>query len=276
MLLTAAGIASLSLFFALHDYVLISLPVSISISLVWAWIFFSIERFLVLSIASGYSARHFSLALTPRLLVAAAFGLIISIPITLRIFAPDIDEYFKSVGASHVDSGLLAQSQALSRLAARSTTVAVAEWAVFLFFLLLEVSPIIAQLIVSQSATAYGKLAENRDSLLIDRVKLMRAESRLLAERESQTRIDIAEDMRQRELERSSRANEYVANALQEVLDRALDDWRQRAEAALAIGNHPERDAHVPAFDVRAIRAFAREGVELIEAVREGDLARVV
>ena len=275
MLLTAAGVAALSMFFALHDYVRILLLPSVIISLIWALIVLNVERFLILSIRSGYTIRQFSLAITPRVLVAVLLGLAVSIPITLRIFEPDIEKYIKAAGPSHVDAGLLGQLQALSKLTAQSTTANVAEWAVFVFFLLLQVAPILAQLVVNQLPTAYAKIAENRDSILIDRAQLLRAEGRRVAEQESNARIDIAEDMRRRELEIGKRANEQVASAIEEILDRALNDWRRKVEAALAGSGQPERGLDAPAIDAPTIQSFAIEGAKLVEAIRAGELANL-
>ena len=268
MLLTAAGVAWLSMIFALHDYIQISLLPSIVISLIWAVIFFNIERFLVLSIGSGYNIRRLSFVILPRLLVAILLGLVISIPITLRVFAVDIHGYIKATGAGHVNPGLLDQLQALSKLAAQSTIARVAEAAIFVLVLLLQMSPIIAQLVVNQSPTAYARIAKNRESILIDTAEIRRDESRRIADEQSRARIDIAEDMRRREVELGVRANALVARTLEEILDRALSDWRQRLETAQASGGSSD-----PGVDAPTIRAFAREGLELVEAVRAGDLA---
>ena len=90
VLLTTAGIAVLSMTFALHDGVKVTLAAAIVLGLLWGAVILNLDRFLVLSM--GFTrdrARLIWLAL-PRFALAALLAVVISTPLVLRIFASDI------------------------------------------------------------------------------------------------------------------------------------------------------------------------------------------
>ena len=92
VLLTTAGMAVLSMTFALHDGVKVALAVAIVLGLLWGVVILNLDRFLVLSM--GFTrdrARLIWLAL-PRFALAAPLAILISTPLVLRVFASDIDD----------------------------------------------------------------------------------------------------------------------------------------------------------------------------------------
>jgi hypothetical protein len=92
VLLTTAGIATLSMFFALHDGVGEPMAASAVLGLLWGVVILNLDRFLVLSM-SGIRERGRLLLITlPRLALAVLLALVISTPLVLRIFASDINE----------------------------------------------------------------------------------------------------------------------------------------------------------------------------------------
>jgi len=91
VLLTTASIAVLSMVFAMHNAVKVSLTWAIIIGLFWGFIILNLDRFLVLSMGSTRDVRRLMLIAVPRLLLAIVISLVISTPLTLRIFASDIN-----------------------------------------------------------------------------------------------------------------------------------------------------------------------------------------
>lgn len=92
VLLTTASIATLSMFFALHDGVKISLVPALLIGASWGLIIFNLDRFLVLSMAGVRNVGRLVLLALPRLALASVLALVISTPVVLRVFASDINE----------------------------------------------------------------------------------------------------------------------------------------------------------------------------------------
>jgi Domain of unknown function (DUF4407) len=92
VLLTTAGIAVLSMTFALRDGVKVPLAAAIVLGLLWGVVILNLDRFLVLSM--GFTrdrARLLWLAL-PRFALAALLAIVISTPLVLRVFASDIND----------------------------------------------------------------------------------------------------------------------------------------------------------------------------------------
>ena len=91
VLLTTAGVATLSMGFALHDGIRASLFPSIVLGLLWGVVIFNLDRFLVLSMGDTRTRgwRLFWL-MAPRFLLAVVLAAVVSTPLVLRIFATDI------------------------------------------------------------------------------------------------------------------------------------------------------------------------------------------
>ncbi|MEO3786954.1 DUF4407 domain-containing protein [Actinocorallia sp. B10E7] len=86
--LTTATLAGVSMFFALQMALRAPWYAALPISLVWFLAILNLDRWLVVSIQRGNRAWLVAL---PRLLMALLFGFIISTPLVLRIFQPEIE-----------------------------------------------------------------------------------------------------------------------------------------------------------------------------------------
>jgi hypothetical protein len=86
-------IAGLSMWFALHTALAAPLVPAIILAVGWALFIMSIDRWLVVSLKRqpSWKGRHYLLWASPRLILAALFGIIISTPITLQIFNSEIN-----------------------------------------------------------------------------------------------------------------------------------------------------------------------------------------
>ncbi len=91
VLLTTASIAVVSMVFAMHDGIKAPLAAAIILGLFWGFIILNLDRFLVLSMGSTRDVRRLIWISVPRLLLAIVISLVISTPLTLRIFASDIN-----------------------------------------------------------------------------------------------------------------------------------------------------------------------------------------
>jgi hypothetical protein len=90
VLLTTAGLAVLSMSFALHDGLKLPWGTAVPFGLLWGFIILNLDRFLVVSMGATRDVRHLILMATPRLALAAVLALVISTPLVLRVFASDI------------------------------------------------------------------------------------------------------------------------------------------------------------------------------------------
>jgi hypothetical protein len=91
VLITTAGIAVISMIFALHDAVTVPLLPSIVLGLLWGIVILNIDRFLVLSMGFTRDRWRLIWITLPRLALAVVLALVISTPLVLRIFASDIN-----------------------------------------------------------------------------------------------------------------------------------------------------------------------------------------
>ena len=100
VLLTTAGIGTLSMMFALHDGVHTPLAVAVIGGLVWGFIILNLDRFLVLSMGHARDWKLLLLMALPRLMLAAVISIVVATPMTLRIFANDIKNEMVQVNAT--------------------------------------------------------------------------------------------------------------------------------------------------------------------------------
>ncbi|WP_167473477.1 DUF4407 domain-containing protein [Nocardia arthritidis] len=91
VLLTTAAIAAVSATFALQMAVHVALPWAILLGIAWGIVILNLDRLLVISMTrhSGWKANL--LAAVPRLALAILLGVVISTPLVLRIFEPEIN-----------------------------------------------------------------------------------------------------------------------------------------------------------------------------------------
>jgi hypothetical protein len=91
VLLTTAGIAVMSMTFALHDAVKAPWLVAGFLGFLWGGVILNLDRLLVLSIGATRNSRHMLLMALPRLGMAIVLAVVISTPLVLRIFQSDIN-----------------------------------------------------------------------------------------------------------------------------------------------------------------------------------------
>lgn len=91
VLLTTAGVAGVSATFALNSAVHLPLPVAIVAGVLWAIVIFNLDRMLIVSITRQSGWWRNSLAAVPRILLALVIGTVVSVPLVLKIFEPEIN-----------------------------------------------------------------------------------------------------------------------------------------------------------------------------------------
>jgi hypothetical protein len=91
VLLTTASVATVSMFFALHHAVGVSVGWSVPLALAWGTVILNIDRFLVITMSGtrGHPLQMTGMVLF-RLALAALIALVVSMPLVLQIFASDI------------------------------------------------------------------------------------------------------------------------------------------------------------------------------------------
>jgi hypothetical protein len=112
VLLTTAGIAVVSMIFALRYGVKAPLAAAIVLALLWGVVIFNLDRFLVLSMGDTRDRARLVLITLPRLALAVILALVISTPLVLRIFATDINQqlFIMQQRASRQEAALIAGS----------------------------------------------------------------------------------------------------------------------------------------------------------------------
>ncbi len=90
VLLSTAGLATLSMTYALIDGLRATMAVALSLGIVWGLIILNLDRLLILNIKATGSKLRLLLMVAPRLLIAMLLGLVIATPLTLRIFQSEI------------------------------------------------------------------------------------------------------------------------------------------------------------------------------------------
>lgn len=91
VLLTTAGVATVSMFFALHHGVGVSVGWSVPLALAWGVVIINLDRLLIVTMGSarGHPIRLASTMLA-RLVLAALIAIVVATPLVLQIFAKDI------------------------------------------------------------------------------------------------------------------------------------------------------------------------------------------
>jgi len=102
VLLSTALVAGVSAFFALEDTLRLPWPAAAAAAAVWAGVILNLDRMLIVSMNGLRGARLKVAAAVPRLLLAVVIGTVISTPLTLRIFQPEIDAQLTVMHAQQV------------------------------------------------------------------------------------------------------------------------------------------------------------------------------
>jgi len=119
-ILVTGGMASVSMWFALSSAQGLNGIAAVLFALPWGLVILGLDRFLVVSIPVGGS-RKFLMAV-PRLLLAVLLGLVISTPLVLRIFQPEINGEI-SVMKDQQTASALQESLAMHLIATQTTAV---------------------------------------------------------------------------------------------------------------------------------------------------------
>lgn len=117
IILITAGMAVVSMWFALTTTLQVNAYGAVPMALLWGLVIMGIDRWLVTSVPSDRT-RKFFLAI-PRLVLAILLGTLISTPIVLRIFAPEIASQISLIHENNEAAFLTSQQH--SSIAARVT-----------------------------------------------------------------------------------------------------------------------------------------------------------
>lgn len=107
--LTTSVLAVISMTFALHSALGMSLFLAIPVSLFWGLAIMSLDRWLVGTIQAG-DPHRWRMAV-PRVLMAVLIGIVISTPLVLRIFKSEIDTQIAQIKQDRASSYLNGQQR---------------------------------------------------------------------------------------------------------------------------------------------------------------------
>jgi len=143
------------------------------------------------------------------------------------------------------NTGILAQLSALSAASSHNFALFVAQMVVTLLFFFIELLPVTVKFLLNLGPpSTYEKVAKLEEEKILDQARLDRLTQRRNAERESdeqqkradaatRVRVNVTEDMSNREQAMGIHANEHVAGKMEEILDAALQQWSQQVHAKL-------------------------------------------
>ena len=97
VILVTGGLAGVSMWFALHTALRLNVLAAVPFALAWSVAIISIDRMLVVSLQRTKNRGHYALLALPRILLALLLGFVISTPITLQIFGPEIDKQIQVI-----------------------------------------------------------------------------------------------------------------------------------------------------------------------------------
>lgn len=108
VLLTTAGVAGVSAAFALNTAVGLPASVAVLAGALWALVIFNLDRMLIVSMTRQLGWLRNVLTAVPRAVLAVVIGAIISVPLVLRIFQPEINAELPRL---HSDNLIAAQQK---------------------------------------------------------------------------------------------------------------------------------------------------------------------
>jgi hypothetical protein len=89
-LLTSGAAAAVSMYYALHVAVQTPIPIAITFALLWAFSVLAVNRWLVVSLPRTKGWGSF-LVIAPRIILSALLATIISVPLILQVFSPEVN-----------------------------------------------------------------------------------------------------------------------------------------------------------------------------------------
>jgi Domain of unknown function (DUF4407) len=105
-ILITAAMAAVSMTFALYGALKLSLPIAIPFAVAWGLAIMSLDRWLVVSLQRSDNKWDYLILALPRVALGILFGLIISTPITLQIFKPEIDQQITVIQTQRLNTYL--------------------------------------------------------------------------------------------------------------------------------------------------------------------------
>jgi hypothetical protein len=131
VLLTTASIAGLAMTFFMNQEVKEPEATAAVVGVFWGFIILNIDRFLVVSMGATREKRRLIWMAVPRLLLAIVISLVVSTPITLRIFQSDINYQLRVSQANQsaylngleAKSGLATQQKQLQAQISRDQSI---------------------------------------------------------------------------------------------------------------------------------------------------------
>jgi hypothetical protein len=109
VLLSTALLAVLSMTYALVDGLRAPIVGAIALGIVWGAIILNLDRLLIVTMRPSTNRAQIALMVAPRVVMAALLGIVIATPLTLRIFASEIESRMI------LDNARAAQTQAAAR-----------------------------------------------------------------------------------------------------------------------------------------------------------------
>jgi len=102
VLLTTAGVAGVSAAFALNTAVGLPAVAAVIAGVLWAVVIFNLDRMLIVSMTRQSGWWRNLLMAVPRLVLAIVIGAVISVPLVLRIFQPEINSELQVMHAENL------------------------------------------------------------------------------------------------------------------------------------------------------------------------------
>src|SRR4051812_32926826 len=104
VLLSTGGLAVLSAAFAVHMALGIWWPLALVAGLGWGFVVVNLDRMLVVGMAHDASLKRNLLLAVPRIGLALVLGVVIATPLTLQVFAKEIDTQVVTMQAQAADA----------------------------------------------------------------------------------------------------------------------------------------------------------------------------
>ncbi|HJP73613.1 MAG TPA: DUF4407 domain-containing protein [Pseudonocardiaceae bacterium] len=102
VLISTALVAGVSAFFALDGTLHLPWPAALGAALVWAFVILNLDRMLIVSMNGMHGIKLKLAAALPRLALAIVIGAVVSTPLTLRVFQPEIDAQLQIMHAQQI------------------------------------------------------------------------------------------------------------------------------------------------------------------------------
>src|SRR3712207_5843174 len=104
VLLSTGGLAVLSVAFAMHSALGVWWPFALMAGLGWGFVVVNLDRMLVVGMAHEASLARDLLLAVPRIGLALVLGVVIATPLTLQVFAKEIDTEVVTMQAEAADA----------------------------------------------------------------------------------------------------------------------------------------------------------------------------